>query len=76
MTDTTTTFHASTFGSFSAQFRADRDGYVHLTLEAARSGSWDGPGEPDDEWLEELADDNAAALPRAEADLAAWREQA
>lgn len=72
---TATSFHKSNFGSFSGGFRADIDGYVHLTTEAVMGGNWDtAGGEMDEDMASEIAEHNRDAVEANEAALNEWRK--
>lgn len=71
---TTDSFHKSNYGSFGGGFRADMDGYVHLTAEAVLGGNWDAMGgDMGEEMAEEIAEHNVAAMEKADAGLEEWR---
>ena len=75
MTMTTTSFHASNFGSFGDSLPRDLDGYCHLTAEAWLAAPMDAMTELDEDAAEELAEEAREAVAKAEEALAEWRDQ-
>ena len=70
-------FHKSSLGSFGDSLPCDRDGYVHTTIKgwmgAPRDGIDDSTSAERRDWAREQAKAARAALKRANAGLADWR---
>ena len=70
-------FHKSNLGSFGESLPCDRDGYVHTTIagwiDSPRDGLDDSTYSERRDWAREQAKATRAALKRANAALADWR---